>query len=210
MQHEIQSKIQDLLQSRISKESEVVYLLIQLRKLDQSKLDEQKILLKNLEMFFDWVAHPELSKKAAGKDFLKRLNHVVKNFLLGEDSSPYSFLELNFINFRRDLNDYLLESNLDNSLCLYDHKWSEFIRLYTGVILDCPIIYKDYDLDVIEKITLAKPHNVVEYIGCQAFEWNIILRNPKNIRQELERYTRLNISVSGTKDNLYTGAHLIE
>ena len=138
MVEDILGKLQIELQQEITSERQVVYILVQIRKLINTVALAKKF--EALKLHCDWVLHTALDKQSA-KRLLGTLNNNFRE-LLNKGGNPQEF---------EDLRDYLgLEPFKDGFIKLLQHYgldvsfctkkwWFDFVSQYSRVILDCPL-----------------------------------------------------------------------
>ena len=163
MKDDIKSKLQKALARRISSEEQVVYIMVELRKLMEINGDGDNF--PSLLFHCDWVAHPVMDRKAA--------KHIVSLFdkhqegidmtvrAPGGRASPDMryFAELGPImtlsNFRNELDKYLRSQDLDASFPGGTREdWASFLTYYAGVIEDCPLRCTTSGLKYVEEVIL--------------------------------------------------------
>jgi hypothetical protein len=123
----------------LSSEAQVVYILVETRKL----LEQQKTLenFPTVKLCCDWAVHPKLCGNGA-QDVL-RLFDRYETERLKSGIVPAEFRPLQGFathdSFRAELGRALEPHNVDVHRLRSDEYWRTFIRLYTNVIQDCPL-----------------------------------------------------------------------
>jgi hypothetical protein len=182
--HIIIDKLSRELQEIINSERQVVYLLIELRKLIEINQDGANY--KTLKFCCDWVAHPVLKGREAQNivrqfDEFQKFNEIMfesaHSKSLTMDTRFFGKLEelLRLNKFRHELGEYLKLQGLDSSIAGDEDKWTTFLKYYAGVIEDCPLkciseglVYVD---EVVLKVIKVKP----ELVGHQlVIQWSWI------------------------------------
>ncbi len=144
MQNDMVENITRELNNKITTEVQTVYLLVQIRKLMESKTKKPHFTLK---MFCDWALHIELTRNKQIKDFLKEFDEAIGRAENGYGSINYEWFTLK--KFKEAMKDFLTEFNLPKNI-LESSEWSLFLRLYNSVVSDCPVTKKDYPFKFIE------------------------------------------------------------
>jgi len=132
-------KLQKFLKERpiFTKECEVVYLMVEIRKI----LDHDSGPYKTLRFYCNWVLHKELNQERTTKllssifetniDFKRSGRENARNVkFVGTD-----FFKLN--TFKNELKDFF--QRYDCSVVLLNKNWWKFARLLLDVIKECPI-----------------------------------------------------------------------
>jgi len=147
MRHAIVEKLDSALRKRITSEQQVVYVMVELRKL--LELDEIKDRFEALIFHCDWVVHPRLTGKTASK-VLDAFNENARH-----DGSrhPVSGI-VGLDNFMSDLTTVLLKYQLPTSLTQNPTQWNAFLRNYGEVVRDCPLLCRDQNKEFIDEISI--------------------------------------------------------
>jgi hypothetical protein len=134
---DILSKLQLELTQDVTSERQVVYILVQIRKLIDS--DSRAKDLEALRLHCDWVVHPKLDRKGA-KELLGRLNDRYTTVLKANPNADLQELgkRLGLRAFQAEFHDFLKRYCLDGSYC-DAHWWFAFLYHYSRVIQDCPL-----------------------------------------------------------------------
>jgi hypothetical protein len=138
MVKDILSKLDAELRQEITSERQVVYILVQIRKLiDSDKLSED---FEALKLHCDWAVHPKLNKSSA-KRLLRKLND--RHSELRSKSGPQEAMselseKLGLQAFQVEFHKFLQFYNLNESSC-DGNWWFAFLYHYSRVIQDCPL-----------------------------------------------------------------------
>ncbi len=138
-QIEIQGKLNKELEKEISKECQVVYLLVEIRKmLDQDNIPGYKLL----RFFCDWAVHTKKDRKMEGiVDIVTKIDNLISNvdkITSQQNEQILKFLEMNEL--RKEFSQFLIVHNLPISLCKDDHNWSTFVDVLVQVLSEQPIL----------------------------------------------------------------------
>jgi len=163
MKPDIIKKIEAELQKPIALESQVVYLLVQLRKLIDlgNDRDDYKVLYFHC----DWALHPVLDRKAANAivklfDHWQALIEAMSSAVDGQQLPPELVSQdglsetLRLSNFRSELGEYLKAQGLDSGLADDNNQWTNFLKYYAGVIADCPLKCINRGLQYVNEVVL--------------------------------------------------------
>jgi hypothetical protein len=175
-QKDIVDKLNESLIGSIDTECQVVYVLVEVRKL----LERDKVCgdFRSLKFCCDWAAHANLSREPA-KAFVKEIDDLFDRLPDNGDrgAGEGDLAEIMYLaRFREDLQNCLKVYKLPTKAFDDEQRWQEFLRLYSLVIQDCPLTYegggKNLDEVVITKAEKVGPS------GEQAFEtkWELRLR----------------------------------
>ena len=188
MQTSIERKLVDLLAQPIDSEWKAVYLLCQVRKLQ----DYDAIKGGRLRMFCNWAVHVDLSHQKTIEAFLRDVDVVVEEVLNGRYGSAASErlageLAL-FDACRGELRALLGHHSVQPRLCDDDTWWYAFLEHYSGVIEDCTMTLQT-PLQHVEMMRFERrPTSIRPAALSFAPTWVVTLRNPH------AGFTRLEIS----------------
>ena len=137
MVNDILNKLQIELSQPITSERQVVYILVEIRKLVEG--DKCADDLEALKLHCDWVLHPKLSWRSA-KQLLTKLNERYSEFYNGDANDALAMLSqhLGLKAFQAEFCEFLRRYGLDDSVCDADW-WFAFLYQYSRVIQDCPL-----------------------------------------------------------------------
>jgi hypothetical protein len=170
------------------KESDVVYALVEVRKLLEQT--GEKETFSRLTFFCDWVVHPLLDKKNAQNVLLEldgRLGgyDASRPWEIDPDGQVHDLLS--FRRFWQELNAYCKHVGITDGWTRDYLSWRQVARLYSGIVRDCPLIMrKGYRFRHIAKveITNCEPSKVVmganpgdDYVG---WKWTFTLSDGRS------------------------------
>ena len=134
MKDSILEKLNNILLVHPIEEPQVLYLMIQIRKvLDHSgeNADNQYPLLS---FYCDWVGHINMDR-ASTRRILERLGESLKyGAEVGQDAAEI----IGFINLRKELTEFLKNHGLYNIWVHRDH-WYKFRACLLEILIDCPL-----------------------------------------------------------------------
>jgi hypothetical protein len=183
MKPDIIAKLTEELREPISSERQVVYFMVELRKLIELNGDGANY--PALKFHCDWIAHPILQGQAA-QEVVRLFDHyqrVMEESAQGEQQQApdMSFMgklgpTLTMTNFRNQLNTYLRSQGLDPSIPNNNENWANFLTYYAGVIEDCPLRcvsqgLKYTDEVVLKVVDIAGEHSDIGGAFRLTIEW---------------------------------------
>lgn len=187
MKEDLTAKLSRELAADIRTERQVVYILVETRKL----LEQQDTLedFPTLKLCCDWAVHPKLRGPGA-QDVLKVFDDYEIEFLKS-GIAPAGFKPLRdfamLTSFRAELAGALAPHGVDVQRLTSDEYWQSFIRQYTSVIQDCPLeAWEGRTAHVTHVSGLAWPEDQAHAVfpGKLVIQWNWRLRSGR------ERETR--------------------
>lgn len=159
MKPDILIKLARALAQPVTSEGQIVYIMVELRKLIELNGDGARIAA--LKFHCDWVAHPVLQGSQA-QDIVRLFDKYQKledTKPVAQDRPDMSFMKqlgpvLTMSNFRNELGAYLRSQQLDPSIPNDNDKWAMFLMHYAGVIEDCPLRCVSQRLKYVDEVTL--------------------------------------------------------
>jgi hypothetical protein len=137
MTDELLRKIQNMVGRRIVKEMQVVYLLVELRKL----MDREDHKDPVLRMFCNWIVHTALDNRADGSTLiLGEFDDFIASLREGQKrtSSP---AHLSFGEFRLALIRLFDRFGLSAKFVTNSSDWKTFVKRYSAIVSECPIVF---------------------------------------------------------------------
>lgn len=189
MKDELIRKIGDSLKAGINTEKDLVYLLVEIRKL----MDRDEFKDPILRCFCNWIVHTDLAIPSKGT------NALLREFDESFDPSKKPNLSTeagirqwlcpphgSFKWFRKHLQNFLKRYSLPTDLTVSEKRWGKFGNLYASIVSECPItidpelVTPDVTLNYVEHIELSAPS---EGQGPLTFlVWKVKLKNDSDIR----------------------------
>jgi hypothetical protein len=167
MKNEIVGKLRAHLSDPVETESQVVYLLCQVRKLLDMQPRDPKWLA--LRFHCSWALHIDLSMAGTTREFLTRVDDYVWNRLntphrdekeeiAWEQRAHEMILEfIDLPTFRTKLREVLNIHSLPTTVCDDNKLWFKFLAAYSGVVEDVPLTCSGKGmLKVVDKVTFRK------------------------------------------------------
>lgn len=137
MKDELLRKIQHVLDRRITNEMQVVYLLVELRKL----MDRDDYKDPVLRTFSNWVVHTSLENRSEGSTFiLSEFDHFVAGFHERKRQSPH-LQHISLGAFREALFRCFEHFRLSAKFVTDRTEWKKFGKLYCFIVSECPIVF---------------------------------------------------------------------
>jgi hypothetical protein len=165
--HQIVDKLNIILGTNydFSKESEVVYLMVEVRKLIER--NKNKSDYPRLWFYCSWVVHVCVDRKDA-RLFLKDVEADIKKY--EEERNPSQFLQHTFfIELEKDLKKYLEENKISCEY-FFKNKWQKSRKLLIKVLSECPALIKDPKDKEIESLVFDANYQCnISYEGGKRF-----------------------------------------
>src|SRR5258708_4087752 len=136
----LKQKLQQLFDVGITTEAEVVYALVETRKL--LEIQQQSDAYPALAFHCDWALHSHMDRRSA-RLMLKRFDDYCDKFIIGTDTKDEWKLisdTLDASHFRDELEHFLTSVQIKPNLDL--QRWFQFLHLYSLVIEDTPLKIK--------------------------------------------------------------------
>jgi hypothetical protein len=137
---DILQKLEKELRRKITSERQVVYILVQIRKVVDKEYKEN---FETLKLHCDWAVHTELTRTSA-RALLGKLNQwysALAGWTSPNEASQKLAEKLGLESFRADFRRFLEHHGLPGSFCDGD-SWFDFLYHYVRVIQDCPLVCK--------------------------------------------------------------------
>ncbi len=145
MVEDIVSKISGELSRGIDSEPQVLYLLVEIRKIRQANVDQANLGSSKtfLDFYRDWACHVELTHNDAVETFLNRFEVLVNPSLTAHEiarsfiSHFPSFFKLDEL--RNELRGFFKDKELTTELTDDRGKWYTFVKHLLGILKNCSI-----------------------------------------------------------------------
>ncbi len=138
MKDELLEKIQHVLDRPIRNEMQVVYLLVELRKLQ----DRAKYKNPVLRTFSNWVVHTDLQYPQEGSTrILTEFDELMANIYEHHKGISYR-THLGLQQFRVSLIDCFKHFGLSATFTTDGVEWKKFCQQYCLIVSECPIVFK--------------------------------------------------------------------
>jgi len=156
MKLEIVDKLDKFLlkHSPFSEECEVVYLLVEIRKILEHDQDSN---FKVLKFFCDWSVHTQKDRQMAGIiDIASKIDQLVSTvdkITTEQHEQILKFFEMSEL--RDELSKFFTMHSLPLALCEGDSNWSSFVDVLTQVLSNQPINNPISTIKLIEIVSNA-------------------------------------------------------
>lgn len=174
MKDELIRKIQDVLDRRITNEKQVVYLLVEIRKL----MDRDKYNDPVLRTFSNWVVHTSLESQREGSTFiLTEFDQWFIDLFEHKKKSPH-LKHISLVAFQHSLVDCFTNFNLKAKFVRDLVAWKKFTRLYCSIVSECPITFKASKtaLKYVKQVELTGVSEPI-FKGMPVVHWRITLQD---------------------------------
>jgi hypothetical protein len=171
MRNEIIHKIQHVLDRRITNEMQVVYLLVELRKLMDQKAYKDPVL----RMFCNWVVHTTLEKRADGSTLiLSEIDDYMAELHERQRLLPHP-KHMSFGTFREALIRCFQSFSLSAKFLTNLAEWKKFFGLYALIVSECPIVFtaSKKHLKYIQKVELKRVGRGIVVREWPVLEWRL-------------------------------------
>jgi len=141
--HSIVEKLHPVLTEPINTEMQVVYILVELRKLLEH--DGKKNVYPVLNFYGNWVVHTKLSDSPVADRIVRLLDEITyrkANDAVDLKLEDEAFSFFNETLLREQLSAFLESVDLPTELCTDDTNWHYFRKKLAGVIEDAPLELK--------------------------------------------------------------------
>jgi hypothetical protein len=138
MEEQIVRKLREALRDEIKKEKDVVYILVESRKLlEDTKPGQPHFALK---LYCHWALHVDLAGRDTTLPFLERVDSFVAGVLANNTNiveEHRMFREFIFLDtFREQFKHFLASYGLPTAVCDENPQWHAFLKLYAGIVED--------------------------------------------------------------------------
>lgn len=172
----IYAKLKNELNNEIKNELQVVYILLQTRKLLETK--NLKSSYPALNLYCNWVLHGQLDYPSTIKHFSNKFEPFVHNSDNCKEAgrkiiiSQRHFFVLNEL--KAELSNFLKKNNLPDALTFRPH-WPIFMKLLLKILMECPVKINGTEIDTLSLIE----ENDGRY--CYRFHLSKKLQDNKNV-----------------------------
>jgi hypothetical protein len=182
MQDEIVCKLRDELGRPLLRESQVLYIMAEIRKYIEREKDERRWEYPLLEFFCNWALHIRVDRQhnAANIRLFLQAFDFKDGMPLEEYLASRFFQDIMHLKvLKEQLQRFLKERDLSYGLVDDHNWWSSFIYLYTSIVSEVSMEYTKGDLlpDEVSELKLFR----MEQKGTpqKMVRWHIKLKNGK-------------------------------
>jgi hypothetical protein len=156
-------KLDRELREPIETERQVVYILVELRKLMERNSDAESYFALNF--YWDWAVHTKLDRNGAAR-IVERFDKYQALIEVSQSSPEGTVPEADFgvlkdvedtvrlQRFRTQFRQYLEQNGLPSDVVRDDMQWTNFLSYYFRVIEDCALICKA-ELDHVREVSVT-------------------------------------------------------
>ena len=143
------------------RESQVLYVMAEIRKVIEHAREHHAKAYEVLELFCNWALHTSISRKSNAD----RIRLFFAAFDMKEGMTFEEYFQSDFFNqlmqltaLRRELASFLADHNLPSTPIQEHREWAAFIYLFTGIVAEIPLQYTKGDLlpDDVESLTITR------------------------------------------------------
>ena len=182
MRHAIIDKLARELREPITSERQVVYLLVEIRKL--MDINNDSAAYPSLRFACNWVVHTVLDKTAA-QAFVNQVDKYQQsieashNAASGQKVDTSSFKPtreiLSLSKIRTELGAYLQQLGLNPRLANDDGHWADFVTHYARVVEDCPLRCVGKGLTHVDEVVLKVVQIVTDPAKQVALDYRVAI-----------------------------------
>jgi hypothetical protein len=151
----IVDKVRHELERGIDTEVQVVYVLVEIRKLIEHS--ERRARYKPLKFYCDWALHPTLDRKSA-REFLREIDDAIERRETNEQAAKRMGAKFSLEAFRVELIHFLIDHRLPVDPIRTAAPWITFLRRYLETISDCPIQSHQPGFKHVDAVVLKASH----------------------------------------------------
>ena len=157
MTPDIVRKLSAELSQPITTEGQVVYVLVQLRKLLDKRPERAEPPYESLRLYCNWVVHTSLTNKVA-QGIVEEADTLYPSLIdesLTDAQKAFFWDKFTFQKLRQEMNEFLATHSLPT---VDGNLWNSFIACLLNVLEDCPLIFKDEksDLKHVDEIVFSR------------------------------------------------------
>jgi hypothetical protein len=145
----------------LRRESQVLYIVAEIRKVIEHERERAPTAYEVLELFCNWALHIRISRKSNAE----RIRLFFAAFDMKDGMSMHDFFRTEFFNrmmqlsvLRCEMRRFLMDHGLPCTLVNEHKSWSAFIYLYTSIVSEVPMQNTNGDLlpDEVESLTITR------------------------------------------------------
>lgn len=159
--HSIVDKLDQELRLPLLRESQVLYIMAEIRKLVEHEQESDQNAFDVLEFFCNWPLHIKIDRKCNAE----KIHLFLRAFDFREGVSIQEHVASNFFKeimhlarLRSELYNFFLKQALPHDLTANHRNWSAFLYLYTSIVSEVPMRYTKGDLlpDDVEELRIVR------------------------------------------------------
>jgi hypothetical protein len=155
MEDEIVRKLRKALSDDFQKDSDVLYVMVQVRKLLELDRMDKAPEYETLNFYCDWVTHPVMDRSAAKRmlllfegqnevDLEKFKSRTEREARLSYETSQHQLNFLSFNTLNEQLNNYLKQKDVG---VIDGNRWPSFEKILLGILIDTPLRSNQGDIE---------------------------------------------------------------
>jgi hypothetical protein len=179
MKDQLIDKIEAELKLPIEHERQVVYILVEIRKLmDRDNIPETEF--EQLRVFCNWPVHADLSNQVVRPQlgFLDKIIGPLMEGKLTPEQIERSQKFLSLENARLELLNLIRRVRRNQSLqhVFSPVWWTSFLRQYVKVVSDCPLVFKGKNLQIKSLKSLTIVGSEITGPGGERYEFVFVIK----------------------------------
>lgn len=142
MEEEIVRKLRKALSGPVKEEKDVVYIMVEIRKLLERSDNKSNYPLLNF--YCNWALHTEISRISPARQILEKIEKAISS----GKYDPFPVEEfISFEDFRKEIKSFLTEYSLPRDLFDFaNEKWINFRKIFIDILIDCPLTLTNYKM----------------------------------------------------------------
>lgn len=179
-QHSIIEKLGSELTLPLTRESQVLYLMAEIRKYIEHEHEKDKGAYRLLEFFCNWALHIRISRPHQADNIRIFLDAFdlepgvsMEQYLRSDFFNPIMHLEV----LKRELTHFLNQHSLQLKLAEDQRTWLRFIYFFTSIVSVVPLEYAKGDLlpDDVKELTITRLEE--PRMRQKLVKWAVILKD---------------------------------
>ncbi|HEY1947035.1 MAG TPA: hypothetical protein VGG97_08520 [Bryobacteraceae bacterium] len=187
----IVEKLRSELHRPVKTEMQVVYILVEVRKLIEH--DKQQDVYPVLNFYGNWVVHTKLSASAVADRIVRLADEIMYRRANGTVDTTLEDEAVDFTEerlLRDQLRTFLESSDLPTEICTDPARWEAFRKRLVGVIEDVPLELRRSERSATPATKESKPTHFVESVivknkstdDALNVEWKMVMHSQPVIR----------------------------
>jgi hypothetical protein len=173
-------KLQEELTRPIRRQSQVLYIFAEIRKVIEHEQEQDEHAYEVLEFFCNWALHITISRRS----FAETIRLFVRAFDMKEGMELSEWYKTEFFQhimhlsaLKNELETFFHDHHLPCEVVHDFRKWSGFIYLYTAIVAEVPLRYAKDDLAPTEVEELTIQHQPTQTGPLKMARWFVTLKN---------------------------------
>ena len=173
-------KLQEELTRPIRRQSQVLYIFAEIRKVIEHEQEHDEHAYEVLEFFCNWALHITISRRSSAE----KIRLFVRAFDMKEGMELSEWYKTEFFQhimhlsaLKNELEAFFHDHHLPCEVVHDFRKWSGFIYLYTAIVAEVPLRYAKDDLASTEVEELTIQHQLTQPGPLKMARWFVTLKN---------------------------------